>query len=55
MIARAGEAAKLTAFTRMSALKRLHSMSALPPKADIAERDRNVRFVPLTDIGGIIR
>jgi hypothetical protein len=22
------------------------AMSALPPKADIAERDRNVRFVP---------
>jgi hypothetical protein len=25
-------------------------MSALPPKADIAERDRNVRFVPEADI-----
>jgi hypothetical protein len=25
-------------------------MSALPPKADIAERDRNVRFVPKADI-----
>jgi hypothetical protein len=25
-------------------------MSALPPKADIAERDRNVRFVPQADI-----
>jgi hypothetical protein len=24
-------------------------MSALPPKADIAERDRNVRFVPQAD------
>jgi hypothetical protein len=24
-------------------------MSALPPKADIAERDRNVRFVPKAD------
>jgi hypothetical protein len=22
-------------------------MSALPPKADIAERDRHVRFVPI--------
>jgi hypothetical protein len=22
-------------------------MSAIPPKADIAERDRNVRFVPI--------
>jgi hypothetical protein len=24
-------------------------MSAIPPKADIAERDRDVRFVPATD------
>jgi hypothetical protein len=26
------------------------TMSALPPKADIAERDRHVRFVPKADI-----
>jgi hypothetical protein len=26
------------------------SMSALPPKADIAKRDCDVRFVPLTDM-----
>jgi hypothetical protein len=26
------------------------AMSALPPKADIAEHDRNVRFVPIADI-----
>jgi hypothetical protein len=25
-------------------------MSTLPPKADIAERDRDVRFVPKADI-----
>jgi hypothetical protein len=25
-------------------------MSALPPKADIAEHDRNVRFVPIADV-----
>jgi len=25
-------------------------MSALPPKADIAERDRHVRFVPKADV-----
>jgi len=25
-------------------------MSALPPKADIAERDWHVRFVPIADI-----
>jgi hypothetical protein len=29
-------------------------MSALPPKADIAERDRHVRFVPEADVGGSI-
>jgi hypothetical protein len=40
----------------MSALgqkQTLHSeigMSALPPKADIAEHDRHVRFVPKADI-----
>jgi hypothetical protein len=26
-------------------------MSALPPKADIAEYDWDVRFVPIADIG----
>jgi hypothetical protein len=31
------------------------AMSALPPKADIAGRQLNVRFVPLTDIGTPIR
>jgi hypothetical protein len=31
-------------------LKRLKPMSALPPKADIAERDRNVRFVPKAEV-----
>jgi hypothetical protein len=35
-------------------------MSALPPKADIAERDRHVRFVPKADsctaaINGVLR
>jgi hypothetical protein len=29
-------------------------MSALPPKVDIAERDRHVRFVPKADIGQAI-
>jgi hypothetical protein len=28
-------------------------MSALPPKADIAERECHVRFVPKADIGSI--
>ena len=26
-------------------------MSALPPKADMVQHDRNVRFVPKADIG----
>ena len=29
------------------------SMSALPPKADIVERDRHVRFVPKADIDSL--
>jgi hypothetical protein len=28
-------------------------MSALPPKADIAERDRHVRFVPKADMATV--
>src|SRR5262249_19522267 len=42
--------------SRMSALgqkrtfRYLRPMSALPPKADIAERDWHVRFVPIADI-----
>src|SRR5262249_46677331 len=32
-------------------LTRLHSMSALPPKADIETQSRDVRFVPKADIG----
>ena len=32
-------------------LRGVFRTSALPPKADIAERDRNVRFVPIADIG----
>jgi hypothetical protein len=31
-------------------LKRLHPMSALPPKADIVHGSRNVRFAPITDV-----
>src|SRR5262249_9544698 len=30
--------------------KRAFGMSALPPKADIADRDGHVRFMPKTDI-----
>ena len=32
-------------------LTHLVQMSALPPKADIGTRPRNVRFVPKADIG----
>jgi len=31
--------------------RRVQGMSALPPKADIAESDWHVRFVPKADIG----
>jgi hypothetical protein len=30
--------------------KHLHTMSALPPKADIIQRGGNVRFVPKADM-----
>jgi hypothetical protein len=46
---------------RMSALgqkqtsRHLQPMSALPPKADIAERDRHVCFVPKADIKLVVK
>jgi hypothetical protein len=40
---------RLAAIRGTAALSR--SMSALPPKADIVQHDRNVRFVPKADIG----
>jgi hypothetical protein len=33
----------------------VRTMSALPPKADIAEGNRHVRIVPKADIGRLIR
>jgi hypothetical protein len=36
--------------SQQRALKRLYAMSAFASKADIAERDYNVRFVPKADI-----
>jgi hypothetical protein len=33
----------------------VRSMSALPPKADIAECEYDVRFVPIADIPSLIR
>jgi len=41
---------RASALSHKQTLKRLHLMSALPPKADIAERDGNVRFVPEADM-----
>jgi len=45
-VARSGSV--MSALGHKRTLKRLHP-SALPPKADIAERDRHVRFVPCVD------
>jgi hypothetical protein len=41
----------MSALGQKRTLKHLQSMSALPPKADIAEYDWDVRFVPKADIG----
>jgi hypothetical protein len=41
----------MSALGQKRTLRGVRSMSALPPKADIAERDRHVRFVPKADIG----
>ena len=46
------DAGTMSAWGHKQTLKRLHPMSALPLKADIAQHDRNVRFVPKADIGG---
>jgi len=40
----------MSALGHKRTLKRLHPMSALPPKADIIQHDRDVRFVPKADI-----
>jgi len=40
----------MSALGQKRTLERLHMMSALPPKADIAEHRRDVRFVPKGDI-----
>src|SRR4029077_2347153 len=39
----------MSALGHKRTLKRLRPMSAIPPKADIAERDQDVRFVPMSD------
>ena len=45
----------MSALGQKRTLNRLHLMSALPPKADIAGAMRNVRFVPEADIGAAAR
>jgi len=39
----------MSALGQKRKFKRLQPMSALPPKADIAEHCRHVRFVPIGD------
>jgi hypothetical protein len=41
-----GSGLTMSALGHKRTLNRLRPMSALPPKADIAERPRHVRFVP---------
>jgi hypothetical protein len=40
----------MSALDHKGTWKRLRPMSAFPPKADIVQRDRDVRFVPKADI-----
>jgi hypothetical protein len=40
----------MSALGHKRTLKRVRLMSALPPKADIAGHDQDVRFVPIADI-----
>jgi hypothetical protein len=42
----------MSALGQKQTLNRRNQMSALPPKADIADAMRNVRFVPKADICG---
>src|SRR5262249_14682736 len=43
----------MSALGHKRTLKCLHPMSALPPKADIGTKPRNVRFVPIADMAFI--
>jgi hypothetical protein len=40
----------MSALGQKQKFSKVCAMSALPPKADISGRDRNVRFVPKADI-----
>jgi hypothetical protein len=44
----------MSALGQKRTFPRAQLMSALPPKADIAECDRHVRFVPKADIGACL-
>ena len=41
----------MSALGQKRTLMHLDPMSALPPKADIAQVEENVRFVPIADLG----
>ena len=43
----------MSALGQERTLKRLYTMSALPPKADIRQGNRDVRFVPKADVKGV--
>ena len=45
----------MSALGQKQTSRRVLPMSALPPKADIADRQLNVRFVPLADIAATLR
>jgi hypothetical protein len=40
----------MSALGQKETLAHVHTMSAIPPKADIRYRDQHVRFVPKADI-----
>jgi hypothetical protein len=40
----------MSALGQKQTLKHVQSMSALPPKADIRQGNRDIRFVPKADI-----
>jgi hypothetical protein len=45
----------MSALGHKRTLRRVHLMSALPPKADIGPHNRDVRFVPKADLANAIR
>jgi hypothetical protein len=42
----------MSALGQKRTLRSVYPMSAIPPKADIGERQLDVRFVPKADIAG---